>query len=192
CSNPSTPDSLDTLIFTHGAGGTLSAPAVVNFCAGFSSSLPVFAFQGSSNLPARVQAFHECISHIRTWLLIGGRSMGARAAVMAATSFLTETIEETDERPKVRLILVSYPLKGPKGIRDEILLDLSEDVDVLFIIGERDAMCPLDPLEDVRGKMAAVSQLVVVRGADHGMCVRGKDREREVGEETGQVAARWV
>ncbi|KAJ4347380.1 hypothetical protein N0V95_005477 [Ascochyta clinopodiicola] len=90
---PSTPPTSPPLVFTHGAGGTLSAPAVINFCTGFisSSSTPVFAFQGSMNLGARTKAFHACLAHVRgvkggaQKLLLGGRSMGARAAVMAAT-----------------------------------------------------------------------------------------------------------
>ncbi|KAF2993813.1 hypothetical protein E8E13_001425 [Curvularia kusanoi] len=45
----------DTILFTHGAGGTLDAPAVVNFCNGFRSitGRRFLAFQGSSNLDAR-------------------------------------------------------------------------------------------------------------------------------------------
>ncbi|KAJ4367012.1 hypothetical protein N0V83_007542 [Neocucurbitaria cava] len=87
------------------------------------------------------------------------------------------------------------PLKGPKNdIRDSILLALpsSPTVDVLFIVGDRDAMCPLDLLESVRGKMKAKSKVVVVKGADHGMNVRPKGRERELGEEAGRWAAAWV
>lgn len=113
--------------------------------------------------------------------------MGARAAVMAAAEIV---VQETGA--SVRLVLVSYPLQGPKDVRDQILLDLPEGVEVLFVIGERDAMCPLHLLDEVRGRMRAVSRVVVVRGADHGMNVKPKQRVREVGEETGRLAARWV
>lgn len=118
--------------------------------------------------------------------------MGARAAVMAAASVLSETTEHVGGELRVQLILVSYPLKGPKDVRCEILLDLPDGVEVLFVVGERGAMCPLDMLGDVRRRMNASSRLVVVRGADHGMGGGGKGREREVGEEAGRVAARWV
>jgi pimeloyl-ACP methyl ester carboxylesterase len=77
-------------------------------------------------------------------------------------------------------------------VRDQILLDLPESVGVLFIIGDKDATCPLDLLNETRSKMKAKSQLVVVRGADHGMHVKPAKLEKEAGEETGIVAAQWA
>ncbi|KAF2680238.1 hypothetical protein K458DRAFT_373988 [Lentithecium fluviatile CBS 122367] len=195
-----TPDSKNppdapTLIFTHGAGGTLSAPAVVNFCNGYSKGAPILAFQGSINLKARVKGFHACISHLETTnlkektLVLGGRSMGARTAVIAATEVLSSSSPPSD----LKLMLVSYPLKGPKDdIRDQILLDLPSTIHILFVIGDKDVMCPLDMLNATRKKMAAESQLVVVKGADHGMHVKGKDKEQRVGEESGSRALGWV
>ncbi|KAF1974562.1 hypothetical protein BU23DRAFT_385913, partial [Bimuria novae-zelandiae CBS 107.79] len=180
-----------TLIFTHGAGGTLSAPAVVHFCTGFSTRGPILAFHGSMNLSARVKGFHACISHLSSPnsdpLLLGGRSMGARAAVIAATEVLA-----SNPSREVSLVLASYPLKGPRNdIRDQILLDLPASVRVLFVIGEKDAMCPLDLLEETRQKMAAGSKLVVVRGADHGMHVKPVAEEKRVGEEAGRMVVEW-
>jgi predicted alpha/beta-hydrolase family hydrolase len=191
--NPPTPRAVPTLIFTHGAGGTLSAPAVVNFCNGFCTARPVLVFQGSMNLASRVKGFHACIENVDeekgdvTHLVLGGRSMGARAAVMAAAEVL-----EQDEEAAVKLVLVSYPLQGPKDVRDHILLSLPASVNVLFVIGDRDAMCPLDLLNDVRSKMEAKSQLVVVQGADHGMHTKPTSVEQEVGEQSGIVAASWL
>jgi predicted alpha/beta-hydrolase family hydrolase len=206
---PSPPNPSPTLIFTHGAGGTLSADAVVNFCTGFSPSLPVLAFQGSLNLKARTKGFHACIDELnsmqeavhkrnaadkadRKSLLLGGRSMGARAAVLAASEYIAER-NDSKNGLSVQLVLISYPLQGPKqDLRDQILLDLPKSVGVLFVIGDRDAMCPLDLLNETRSKMTATSQLVVVRGADHGMNVKPASATKEIGEETGRVAARWV
>ncbi|KAF3042067.1 hypothetical protein E8E11_006578 [Didymella keratinophila] len=189
------PNAATPFIFTHGAGGTISAPAVVNFCTGFSSisSTPLLAFQGSSNLGARVRGFHACRAHLGSEekdVVFGGRSMGARAAVMAATELVAEG--EGKLAGRVRLMLVSYPLQGPKDVRDQILLDLPKEMEVLFIIGDRDAMCPLELLGEVRRKMEAKSRLVVVRGADHGMNVRPTSMTQELGEETGVAAARWM
>ncbi|KAF1957454.1 hypothetical protein CC80DRAFT_491562 [Byssothecium circinans] len=227
--------SAPPLLFTHGAGGTLSADAVVNFCSGCSTlgGLGVLAFQGSMNLAARVKGFHACLSHLNSGsekqekgeetknkrgeedevdgdgdgdgdghregetLVLGGRSMGARAAVIAATELLSPTPSPSSTSsppapPGISLILISYPLKGPKDTRDQILLDLPPAVRVLFIVGDRDAMCPLDPLDAVRKRMKAASQVVVVKGADHGMHVKPAARERGLGEETGVLAARWV
>jgi predicted alpha/beta-hydrolase family hydrolase len=206
---PSSSNSSPTLIFTHGAGGTLSADAVVNFSTGFSEYLPVLAFQGSMNLKARTKGFHACIEEThssqkttqkrkskeqikRKRMLLGGRSMGARAAVIAASEHLAEQDHEQEDM-SIQLILVSYPLQGPKDdLRDQILLDLPESIGVLFIIGDKDAMCPLDLLNETRSKMVAKSQVVVVRDADHGMNIKPASATKEVGESTGRVAAWWV
>ncbi|KAF2654719.1 hypothetical protein K491DRAFT_693529 [Lophiostoma macrostomum CBS 122681] len=217
-SKTKTASSNETLIYTHGAGGTLSAPAVVHFCTGFSSpsasSIPILAFQGSMNLAARVKGFHACIDHVSSQgqdgvgkekknkkengngngngdgnakrLLLGGRSMGARAAVIAATEALQSNKQEEQN---IDLVLASYPLRGPKSLRDEILIALPENVRVLFMIGSKDSMCPLDLLNEVREKMEAQTWLVTVEGLDHGM--RGKG-ERELGEWSGRVALEWV
>ena len=206
---PSSSNVSPTLIFTHGAGGTLSADAVVNFCTGFSKYFPVLAFQGSMNLKARTKGFHACIEEVyysqetaqnrkpkeqnrKKRMLLGGRSMGARAAVIAASEHIAEKDHEQEET-SIQLILVSYPLQGPKDdLRDQILLDLPESIGVLFIIGDKDAMCPLDLLNETRSKMVAKSQVVVVRDADHGMNIKPASATKEVGESTGRVAAWWV
>ncbi|CAN9424502.1 unnamed protein product [Alternaria alternata] len=206
---PSSSNSSPTLIFTHGAGGTLSADAVVNFCTGFSKYLPVLAFQGSMNLKARTKGFHTCIEEIysgqetaqkskpkgqikKKRMLLGGRSMGARAAVIAASEFLADQDHKGADM-SIQLILVSYPLQGPKDdLRDQILLDLPESISILFIIGDKDAMCPLDLLNETRSKIVAKSQVVVVRDADHGMNIKPASATKEVGESTGRVAAWWV
>lgn len=205
--------SYTPFIFTHGAGGTLAAPAVVHFCTGFSStsSVSILAFQGSMNLGARIRGFHACYRHVRgnieaysrrpgsaeKTLVLGGRSMGARAAVIAATELADELREIEREsgsgaRIRMKLVLVSYPLKGPSDVRDQILLHLPNEAEVLFVIGESDAMCPLKMLEEVRRKMEAKTRLVVVGGADHGMNVKPARRTKEVGMETGRVTARWL
>jgi hypothetical protein len=63
---PTSSDTPPTLIFTHGAGGTLSADAVVNLCTGSSSSMSVLAFQDSMNLKARTKSFHACTEELRS------------------------------------------------------------------------------------------------------------------------------
>jgi predicted alpha/beta-hydrolase family hydrolase len=186
------------MVFTHGAGGGLSAAAVVNFCAGYSPQCPVLAFKGSMNMGSRVKGFHACFDHLQEQgepttgmpVVFGGRSMGARAAVVGASEILESPAKKN--YGLVTLVLVSYPLVGPKDMRDQILLDLPPNVRVLFIIGEKDSMCPLDKLNEVREKMGAKTWLVVVKGADHGMHVRPAKAEKAVGEMTGQLAAKWV
>ncbi len=107
--------------------------------------------------------------------------MGARAAAMAAVD-VTQSV-----------ILVSYPLVSPIGeVRDQILLELPQKPDVLFISGENDNMCDFERLNEVRRQMMPRSWLVVVKGADHGMNVKPKKGTKAVGVETGKLAAEWV
>jgi predicted alpha/beta-hydrolase family hydrolase len=185
-------------IFTHGAGGDITAAAVEHFARGFTSSdaANVILFNGNSNVKARSAGFDAVAKyHIRSRpssannfdFIYGGRSMGARAAVMAAHS--DQSIE--------KLVLCSYPLTGPKGdMRDQILLDLDEHVKVLFISGDNDSMCDLDDLQKVRENMKAKSWLVVVRNADHGMHIKGgkklKEGTEHLGLECGRIAGKWV
>lgn len=175
-----------SVIFTHGAGGTLHSDAVLNFRTGFASHSPMTCFQGSMNLPSRVKMFDAVIAHqaeSAPVTALGGRSMGARAAAMAAKG---------KEEVKY-LVLVSYPLHTSSGdMRHEILLAIEEGIKVLFVVGDGDTMCDLERLEDVRQKMSAVSWRIVVESADHGMTIRPKTGTKGVGELTGKVVAEWL
>ncbi|KAI4127691.1 MAG: hypothetical protein LQ347_004493 [Umbilicaria vellea] len=168
------------LLFTHGAGGTLSSDAIANFSSGFAAHAPILCFQGNMNLKSRVKMYSAVIEDQSFSTCLGGRSMGARAAVMAATN-ATE-----------RLVLVSYPLHTGKETRDKILLELASSMKVIFVIGSRDSMCDLGQLEDVRGRMKCATWLVVVQEADHGMTVKPKKGAEAVGKMTGEVVARWI
>jgi hypothetical protein len=156
----------------------------------------MLAFQGIMNLGARVKGFDAVsedakASGAETVACFGGRSMGARAAVIAATAQFDAAIGATSVSS---LILASYPLVSEKGdLRDRILLELPAEMSVLFISGDRDSMCDLRKLNEVRVKMKAKSWMVVVKGADHGMNVAGGKKATEaVGVETGKVAAKWL
>ncbi|KAL2040609.1 hypothetical protein N7G274_006588 [Stereocaulon virgatum] len=180
------------LIFTHGAGGTLHSEAMTNFTHGFVSlaSRPkIFCFKGNINLKSRVNMFAAVIESrgehnghgVKTSAIsLGGRSMGARAAVMAATKDTTH------------LVLVSYPLHTNNEVRDEILLDLPQSIKVIFVSGDHDSMCDLDRLEAVRRKMKCKTWRVVVRNADHGMNVKPKAGTQDVGRKIGEVVAHWL
>jgi len=171
------------LVFTHGAGGTLSSDAMVNFASGFAIHSSILCFKGNMNLNSRVKMFNAILEDQQSHgcSALGGRSMGARAAVMAAT-----------ESTKF-LILVSYPLRSDKGeLRDKILLDIPAEINVLFISGDGDGMCELGELNGVRQKMKCSTWLVRVRRADHGMNVKPPKGTKIVGEETGRVAAEWL
>ncbi|KAI4277661.1 MAG: hypothetical protein L6R38_005403 [Xanthoria sp. 2 TBL-2021] len=168
------------LIFTHGAGGTLASPAIANFSTGFSHQLPILCFQGNSNLGSRTKMFSTVISDQKAPTSLGGRSMGARAAVLAAT-------EETKH-----LVLISYPLHTGDQVRDQILLNISPSVKVIFVSGDRDSMCHLTRLEDVRSRMKCQTWRIIVEGADHGMDMKPKKLTEAVGIKTGEVVAGWI
>lgn len=171
-----------SLIFTHGAGGNLSSPAVVNFAEGFAELKKIVCFQGNMNLQSRTKMFKTVYEHQRCNVL-GGRSLGARAAVMSA--------KETDNVKA--LILVSYPLRNRKGdVRNQLLLDIDEGIDVLLVVGDRDTMCPIDELRTLVKLMKAKTWLVVVNDANHCMEMRPTKATRAIGKTVGKVVARWI
>lgn len=115
--------------------------------------------------------------------------MGARAAVMAAAA-------QVPAVTTTHLVLVSYPLHaaGQSTIRDEILISLPPSMKVIFISGDRDSMCDLERLEEVRAKMACKSWRVVIFGADHGMKLRSPNASKadDVVQQSGEVVAAWI
>ena len=168
------------LIFTHGAGGDLNVDAVRHFRLGFAAQLPIVCFQGNMNLKSRVKMFSAVVEAQPDSFNLGGRSMGARAATMAIT-------ESTHH-----LVLVSYPLHTAKDLRDAILLALPQSIKVIFVIGDRDSMCDLHRLEQVRAKMKCKTWRVVVQGADHGMHIKPRAASADVVEKSGEVVATWI
>ncbi|KIW09005.1 uncharacterized protein PV09_00902 [Verruconis gallopava] len=189
-------DGRVSLIFTHGAGGGIENPATKDFVSGFASVAAddVVCFQGSMNLSHRTKLFHAVMNDQGRAVGFGGRSMGSRAAVIAATEC------EVDQRPEV-LVLVSYPLSAGMGSkkkkvegdpRKQILVDLPSNVDVLFIIGSEDDMCDLKQLNRVRQEMKAASWLMEVKGADHGMSLKVRAGIQPLRFRTGALAAEWM
>lgn len=191
--------SSPSLIFTHGAGGGLESSAMRTFATGFSRCGRITSFRGNMNLTSRVGMFRTVISHHQeehkeSALVLGGRSMGARAAVLTALELISEGIEVQ------ALVLVSYPLTATKNgkqerefeRREKILLDLPDSVDVLFVSGTRDVMCELEALAELRQEMKAESWMVEAKDADHGMTLVPKAGTQEFGELMGEVAARWL
>lgn len=166
------------LIFTHGAGGTLKSDGIANFVHGFGQCKPIFCFQGNMNLKSRSKMFSAVVEHQSFSQCLGGRSMGARAAVIAATDLTT------------CLVLVSYPLQTDKEVRDQILLDIPAHVKVIFVSGDNDSMCDLQLLRDVRARMKCSSWQVTVQDADHGMNVKPKVGTEAVGKRLARLLPR--
>lgn len=145
------------------------------------------------NLKSRIKHFETVVQYVynlapQRSLVLGGRSMGARAAAAAVVS--------SESQLSQRLVLQSYPLVGPKPdpARAQALLDLPKDAKVLFVIGSRDSMCPVDELAKVRKEMKATSWLLAIEGADHGLRISpgGKAAIAPMGIETGRLIGRWL
>lgn len=132
------------------------------------------------NLKSRTKMFDTVIQNRGVCSALGGRSMGARAAILAAK-------EETKT-----LVLVSYPLHSGKDVRDEILLEIPEYVRVIFVSGDRDAMCELEKLQEVRKRMRCQTWRVVVLNAGHGMEIKPKVGSKSVSKKVAGVVAGWV
>jgi hypothetical protein len=90
-----------------------------------------------------------------------GKSMGGRIGCHVS---LEEKVDG--------LVCLGYPLcaMGDRTkLRDEVLRALT--MPILFVQGARDALCPLDLLERVRGEIKAPNCLHVVEGGDHSLRV---------------------
>jgi len=118
-------------------------------------------------------------------LLIGGRSMGGRAASMlAADGFACH-----------RLLLLAYPLH-PAGkhdqLRDAHLPTIG--VPVLCLNGTRDALCRRDLMETVLERVAENWTMHWLDGADHSFHVlKSSGRtDAEVMAEIGETSRGWI
>jgi predicted alpha/beta-hydrolase family hydrolase len=91
------------------------------------------------------------------------------------------------------LICLGYPLcaMGDRTkLRGQVLLDLQTPI--LFVQGTRDALCPLDLLENVRAQMTAPNFLHVVEGGDHSLAVRKKDLAAQTQDDVDQGIANEI
>lgn len=128
--------------------------------------------------------------------------MGTRAAVMTAAA--AAAAGQVPPPPRYNkygnsLFLVSYPLdssaagQGSIVIRDQkFLISLPPSMKVIFL-GDRDSICDLERLEEVRAKMACKIWRVVLSGADHGMKLRSSPnyagKADDVVQQSGEVVA---
>jgi predicted alpha/beta-hydrolase family hydrolase len=117
-------------------------------------------------------------------LIIGGRSMGGRAASMLAA----------DGFECAGLLLLAYPLHPagqPEKLRDAHLAAIK--VPVLCINGTRDALCTPALMEAALTTVTADWKMHWIDGADHSFHVlKSSGRtDSEVFEEIGTVAREW-
>ena len=119
-----------------------------------------------------VAAHRQVLCEVRkrnplTSTILIGKSMGGRIGCHVS---LEEKVDG--------LVCLGYPLCAMGDVtklRDEVLRALKTPV--LFVQGTRDALCPLDLLERVRGTMIARNFLHVVEGGDHSLIVPKRQLE---------------
>ena len=123
-------------------------------------------------LPALIAAHRAALQSARKDstgpVVLIGKSMGSRVGCHLSL-----------EEPVPALICLGYPLcaGGDRTkLRDKVLYELKTPV--LFVQGTRDSLCPLDLLEDVRGRMTAHNELFLVEGGDHSLEVRKTELKR--------------
>ena len=118
-------------------------------------------------------------------LVIGGRSMGGRAASMlAADGFQAD-----------RLLLLAYPLHPagrPEQLRDEHLPRIA--MPTLCLNGTRDTLCRRDLMEVVLSRVKPTFRMRWLEGADHSFHVlKSSGRtDADVMKEIGAAAAGWL
>ena len=144
-----------------------------------------------SKRPDPMPVLKDCIASVAARerggrrLIIGGRSMGGRAASMLAADGF-----ECDG-----LLLLAYPLHPagqPEKLRDAHLPKIR--VPVLCINGTRDALCRRDLMEAALKNVTAPWTMHWVEGADHSFHVlKSSGRtDAEVDAEVGEAAGRWL
>jgi uncharacterized protein len=164
------------ILFAPGAGAPSSHPWMQNWKQRLSEIGEIETFdydymrEGRKRpdpLPKLIAAHRKALQAARdkhqsySTVLIG-KSMGGRVGCHLS---LEEKVDG--------LVCLGYPLcaMGDRTkLRDEVLRAVTTPI--LFVQGTRDALCPLDLLEHVRGQMKARNSLHVVEGGDHSLCVR--------------------
>ena len=143
-----------------------------------------------AKLPDPMPVLKECIASTATQvrgdqkLIIGGRSMGGRAASMLAADGF-----ECDG-----LLLLAYPLHPagqPEKLRDAHLAQIR--VPVLCFNGTRDALCDRKLMDPIASSLDHW-QMHWLEGADHSFHVlksSGRSDE-QVMQEVGASAQRWL
>lgn len=115
-------------------------------------------------------------------VVLAGKSMGSRVGCHVSL-----------EAPVDALVCFGYPLAAMGDVtklRDQVLLDLRTPI--LFVQGTRDALCPLELLEDVRRRMTAPSALHVVEGGDHSLVVTKRRSQADADAAILDAVTRFV
>lgn len=198
---PATTGERALFVCAHGAGGSMndrSMLAAANALRGAGLGVVRFNFlykEQNSGRPDPMPRLQECfaavVAHVRRALgdtvplIIGGRSMGGRAAsMMAADGFACDG-----------LLLLAYPLHPagqPEKLRDAHLPAITSPV--LCFSGTRDALCRMDLMEAALKQVRTSWTMHWLEGADHSFRVlKSSGRsDPDVLSEVASVTDRWL
>jgi predicted alpha/beta-hydrolase family hydrolase len=184
----------------HGAGGHMNDRGMLAIAEQLRRrSMHVVRFNflyraRKSNRPDAMPLLKQCIDAVATHvreavspprLLIGGRSMGGRAASMLAA----------DRFSCDGLLLLAYPLHpagNPERLRHAHLSQLTAPT--LCLNGTRDALCRRDLMEQVVDRLPKTWTMHWLEGADHSFHVlKSSGRtDADVLREIGETTAAWL
>lgn len=187
-------------VCAHGAGGSMNDRGMTALAAELRArgiTVARFNFlyrEKGSGRPDPMPRLQECFASVvarvreetspRT-LLIGGRSMGGRAASMlTAAGFACDG-----------LLLLAYPLHPagkPEQLRDKHLPSI--DVPVLCLNGTRDALCRPDLMQAALKPVKTRWEMHWLEGADHSFHVLKSSGRTDVDvlAEIGAATESWV
>ncbi len=187
-------------VCAHGAGGHMDDRGMLRLAGaletrGFEVVRFNFPYREASSsrpdpMPVLKERIVSLVSQVRRnspgkRLIIGGRSMGGRAASMLAADGF-----ECDG-----LLLAAYPLHPagqPEKLRDAHLPRIR--CPVLCFNGTRDALCRRDLMERALEKVQPPWRMHWLEGADHSfqMLKSSGRTDAEIDAEVGEAAERWL
>ena len=197
CEPATSGHSIATFVCAHGAGGNMQdrgMQAVAKELRGRGLDVVRFNFPYSekrSGRPDPMPVLRACIEAVMAEaehegpLLIGGRSMGGRAASMMAADHI-----QCDG-----LLLLAYPLHPagkPEQLRDAHLPRIT--MPALCINGTRDALCRRELMDAVLPRLHSSFRMHWIDGADHSFHVlKSSGRtDLDVMDEIGAVTGSWL
>ena len=195
-----TNDTAVVFVCAHGAGGSMSDRGMQQTARTLvAHGLDVVRFnflykEKNSGRPDPMPRLKECVAAVvqrareelrPKTLIIGGRSMGGRAASMLAA----------DGFECAGLLLLAYPLHPagqPEKLRDAHLAAIK--VPVLCINGTRDALCTPALMETALKTVTTNWTMHWIEGADHSFHVlKASGRsDSQVFDEIGTVSRDWA
>jgi uncharacterized protein len=187
-------------VCAHGAGGNMNDRGLVRAAQSVrAAGLDVVRFnfpyrEKKSGRPDPMPRLQACVAAVAekaraelapARLILGGRSMGGRAASMlCATGYACDG-----------LLLLAYPLHPPgqpDKLRDAHLPDIR--VPVLCFNGTRDTFCDRALMENVLKRVPRTWTMHWIEGADHSFHVSKSSgrTDAQVFEELEQVTREWL